>query len=273
MHCLISSKDNYQRWKAILHIPMQLHEFPFDQQVIRMRINSWAWAKDSMQVDWINSDESIRAMSEMLHELVEWKPTETLSLRQHDVWDSGDERWVSAFTLYIPLRRLTGFYFNNIMTMGFMLSILGLATCFISPDLISDRLVYSVTLLLAAIAFNFVVSDYVPKANYGNYMTEFFLVTYVFLGLEVLETVVNNLIVRFQNDGVPNSASHILDWCTIGVLGFMQFCYFFRILYLAKFRRHGRPNYDGEEVETCCSKCCCCCCSHGDEELELKKWR
>lgn len=150
---------------------MKLHDFPFDQQVIKMRINSWAWGKDSMVVDCVNPDASLMAMSEQLHELVEWTPVETLSIRQHDFWDPCDERWVSAMTVYIPLRRLTWFYISNIFAMGFMLSLLGLAACFISPDLIADRLVYTVTLLLAAIAFNFVVSDYLPKANYGNYLT------------------------------------------------------------------------------------------------------
>ena len=267
--------DNYQRWKAKLHVPMSLHEFPFDQQIIRMRIASWAWGKDSMVIESITTDEARAQMSRSLNTLVEWKPIENLSIRQHDIWEAADDRFISALTVYIPIRRINGFYLNNVVSMGALMSFIGLGVMFEDPLDIGHRLELAFTLLLAAVAFNFVISEYIPKVSYSNYMTEMFMIIYIFMGVEVVETVATNLIVRFKGDGDPKKApfSYTLDWITIGCLLGLQLLYMLRILYLAKWRRRPPPNYDDLPYRSCCN----CCYSKPNhqityDDLPDKKW-
>lgn len=249
--------NNYQRWKAVLHVPMQLQEFPFDQQIIRFRIASWAWGKDSMVIENVTSDDARASMTKQLHHLVEWKPIENLSIREHEFWDYSDERWMSAVTIYIPLRRVVGFYLNNIISMGALIAFIGVAVLFEDPVNISNRLELAFTLFLAAVAFNFVIAEYLPKVSYSNYMTEFFMTIYVLMGIEVVETVAANLIVRFKGDGDTKKAPFALtlDWITIGVLLGLQLLYLLRIMYLAKWRSRPPPNYDNLPYRGCCSCC------------------
>jgi hypothetical protein len=256
---------------------MKLQEFPFDQQVIRLRIASWAWSKGSMQVENITKDEARHIMTDKLHTLVEWKPTEQLSIRQYDFWDAGDERWTSALAVYIPLRRVYGFYLNNIISMGFLISLIGIAVLFVSPDDLAGRLELTITLLLAAIAFAFVTAEYLPKVSYSNYMSEFFMMVYIFMGLEVVESVVANLIVRFKGKGDVSKAyaAIILDWTSIAVLGAAHLIYLLRILYIAKWRHRPPPDYEGLPYESCCRTRCCsgCCCAYETKKvLKDKKW-
>ena len=272
---MMMTEDNYQRWKAELHVPMALHEFPFDQQMIRMRIASWAWGNDSMVIESITTDESRAQMTKSLNALVEWKPTENLSIRHHDVWEAADDRFLSCLTVYIPLRRVNGFYLNNIVSMVALISFIGVSVLFEDPSNVSSRLELAFTLLLAAVAFNFVISEYIPKVSYANYMTEIFMVTYIFLGVEVVETVASNLIVRFKGGGDPKKApfAYTLDWITIGTLLGLQLLYLLRIVYLAKWRRRPPPNYDDLPYRSCCN----CCYSNPNEPLTFddlpdKKW-
>ena len=70
---------------------------------------------------------------------------------------------------------------------------------FIKPKDLESRLTISIVVFLSLIAYNFVVSDDLPKIGYLTFMDSFILVSYIFAGIPTIQTVL--VTYSEQNDG------------------------------------------------------------------------
>ena len=63
----------------------------------------------------------------------------------------------------------------------------GASTCGVPLVELADRQGISLTLMLTAVAFKFVMSSYVPPTSYLTYMDKYMLLAFVYLTLTVVE--------------------------------------------------------------------------------------
>jgi len=145
-------------------------------------------------------------------------------------------------------RRYTGFYLKNICLLVFIicydllqslpccrsltssalsLAIMSWAIFIIPPDILNDRLQVSITLFLALVAFNFVISEIIPKISYSTKLSQYFIANYTFLMLNGMESVVSFLIFKYY----ALSAALYLDWAAIAVFAITSSLYSLVFIY------------------------------------------
>ena len=76
----------------------------------------------------------------------------------------------SHFEVHIVVLRLWGYYIKKIMSTVYLIVAMSWSVYFIEPSEVADRIAISTTLGLTAIAFNFVVSDALPRIPYMTSM-------------------------------------------------------------------------------------------------------
>lgn len=111
-----------------------------------------------------------------------------------------DKSESSAGTIYprcnfvILLQRKAGYYIYNVCLPLAVLTLLGPASCFIEADGTSmgtaDRLSVTLTLLLTAVAYKFVVASSLPQVSYQTLLDFYVLVCFFLLVVNVVENVV-----------------------------------------------------------------------------------
>ena len=106
------------------------------------------------------------------------------------------------------MNRKPKFYFGNIVFPNFLI----VGGCFgafvINRDEVADRLSVTVTLMLAAVAFRFVVSEYLPRVSYLTYMDYYLLTGFVSLVLLIFENAFAG-----SSRLTPEQADSMDDWC------------------------------------------------------------
>ena len=75
----------------------------------------------------------------------------------------------------IDITRNPGFYYYNVILPVGLLTMLSFLVFLLPPDTVGDRLAVSVTLYLALIAFQFVLTEYIPPTAYQTKMHSFIL--------------------------------------------------------------------------------------------------
>ena len=117
--------------------------------------------------------------------------------------------------LMIRLRvdRKPEFYFGNIVLPNFLI----VAGCFsaypVPRDEVADRLSVTVNLMLAAVAFRFVVETMLPKVNYLTLMDYYLLVGFIALTLLIGENAVAGI------SALPDDVSIAIDWASAILFG------------------------------------------------------
>lgn len=115
-----------------------------------------------------------------LHPRVRMHCTQTKSC------DSSTSTVRPQLVLSISISRCSSYFFWNIEALMFLLTLMGGAT-FACERSAADRLGLSLTLVLTAVAFKFVISADLPKISYLTLLDKYVLGCFVFLALVVLE--------------------------------------------------------------------------------------
>jgi len=90
----------------------------------------------------------------------------------------------------ISLKRNVTFYMQKIIALQVLISLLLFPFFALPNEDLNDRLANTLTLLLAAIAFNLTVAGELPKISYSSLLDYFFQLNYCFLGLTAFSHLV-----------------------------------------------------------------------------------
>ena len=161
-------------------------------------------------------------LNNKLKEYPEWMPSE---LKQFD--QKFAVRMISSITEYellepwvdfsttqplsirLRVNRLPAYYFGNIIFPNFLI-VAGCFSAFVIPrEDIADRLSVTVTLMLAAVAFRFIVSTMLPKVSYLTIMDYYLLVGFVALILMIAENAIVGI------PALDESGAAIDLWCAL----------------------------------------------------------
>jgi len=208
-HGIVST---YQKYRGYMTVPMDLHQFPFDQQVVSVKIYSNVWGDDCLTLKNFTKPESIEAMTTNGGKMKEW-----LLLKKPDIYESKyfnveDQRDVSQLIVDFQYKRKTGFYVQNIVILVMMIQIMGWSIFFCPQENVDSRSSITITLFLAAVAFNFIVVGVTPRISHSTYLSRYFFSTYAVIVAEVVESVIASLIQKSNPE-----AAQIFDWVCLAV--------------------------------------------------------
>lgn len=226
----------YQRFRGCLHQELELHKFPFDQQVIRIRFGSTLFSADDVALIDRTDPQVLVSFGNCVDSLHEWALNGEPQIKCFNVFNAEDRRDISYVELSIPVRRRTSYYVSTVFLSVFFLEVIFWWTFIINPDTLNDRLGLCITCYLALVAFNFVVAETLPKISHTTYLSIFFLINYAVIGLCAVESGISFLIDRYLPVDGFNTAK-IIDWTFMGCIAVAQSAVMIFFMVLAR-RRH-----------------------------------
>ncbi len=189
------------RYTGTFHSRMDLHDFPFDEQIITLSLESQNETADEMVYfvqpvkGGVVMDVQNRAVplpwnaifNQEIH-LPEWTIT-GVDVRELKIpYYGGTERY-SRLTYEVKIARKIGYYVWKIMSVLVMLVILSWVIFLIAPADIGNRMAVAITLFLAAVAFAYVVGTLIPRVSYLTLLDKYTLGCYMLLFLAPLESL------------------------------------------------------------------------------------
>ena len=191
-----------QRFIGTISAPMDLHNFPFDQQKFRIQFESFHWKADDCELLMLprqsfqtqpNKDagESWLTMSNDVR-LSEWM-IDAIEVAEKMVHYAFEDRIYSQVVVSVSISRNYGYYISKLMSVLLLIVIMCWIVFLIPAEYLSDRMSIVVTLFLSAVAFNFVGSSSIPKVSYLTQFDKYMIACYVMIVATVIENLVSYL--------------------------------------------------------------------------------
>lgn len=144
-----------------LHQPYELRKFPFDRHFLNIRISSLYLTKDVVFIPY--------AGKECLTEtnfLAAWRmPPKPLDIVIDPVPDKPGYHFPRA-TVRCKIERASEYYLWNVSLVLFLIGLLCAVSMVFEPDELGDRLSVTLTMVLTAVAFKFVVQQDLPNVRF-----------------------------------------------------------------------------------------------------------
>ena len=183
-----------RQYRGTIRFPMNLRHFPFDIQNFKLELKS-KWNVDYLQYHNFTSEKEIDRMTSLVR-LNEWEKISSFYVHSEIVENIVEGISYSHLIAEIPIKRNTNYYLQKIISLQVLISLLLFPFFALPYEDLNDRLANTLTLLLAAIAFNFTVVGELPKISYTSSLDYFFNFNYLFLGV----TALSHFIIYFVND-------------------------------------------------------------------------
>lgn len=158
------SHDGNIFWPPIVKLrsscEMDITYFPFDDQICKMKMGSWAY--DGFQVDVLNRSTNIDLTNYV--ENGEWELIDTKSVRNVVRYSCCIEPFPDV-TFTIHIRRRTTYYMYNVIIPSVMLSSLALLGFWLHPDG-GEKVTLGLTVLLALSVFMLLIAENTPATSF-----------------------------------------------------------------------------------------------------------
>ena len=196
------------RFHGTFAAPMDLHDFPFDHQVLPIEIESLGLTSRQMVLRYPRHQGQARGSSTQLEpedllgsgvRLPEWK-IEGIQVRELDNYYNFMNASYSRYRIEILVSRRSGFYVWKVIVIEAMILVLSWVVFLMDAGEIGNRSAVAVTLLLATVAFSYVVSGITPRVSYLTLLDWFLLGCFSLIFLSALETVVVYFLQRRGKD-------------------------------------------------------------------------
>ncbi len=192
------------RFHGTFAAPMDLHDFPFDHQVLPVEVESLQYTARQVAFHYPGHGRQEQGWSTMLKQeellgsgvrLPEWK-IEAVQVRELEKYYNFMDARYSRYRIEILVSRRSGFYVWKVIVIEAMILVLSWVIFLMDAGEIGNRSAVSVTLLLATVAFSYVVSGITPRVSYLTLLDWFLLGCFGLIFLSMLETVVVYLLHR-----------------------------------------------------------------------------
>ncbi|MFL6260263.1 MAG: hypothetical protein ACJ76Y_11175 [Thermoanaerobaculia bacterium] len=197
--------------------PMDLRDFPFDRQVLPIYVESAANIEDlafdggmetkargDSEKGWPADPRNV--LSDRVR-LPEWD-IEEIRVRHTPEYYGFIDQTFSRFRIEIHVARRPGFYVWKIIAIEALLVILSWIVFFLDPGNLGDRSTVAVTLLLATVAFSYVVGGITPRTAYLTLLDDFLLGSFFVIFLAAAECVI---VFRLHRRGGGEKATKAID--------------------------------------------------------------
>jgi hypothetical protein len=204
------------RFHGTFAAPMDLHDFPFDHQVLPVEVESLGLTARQMVFSYPGNRHEGRGWTvpqkteEVLGNSVrlpEWK-IEGIQVRERDMYYKFMDASYSRYRIEVMVSRRSGFYVWKVIAVEAMIVVLSWLVFLMDAGEIGNRSAVAVTLLLATVAFSYVVSGITPRISYLTLLDWFLLGCFVLIFLSALETA---LVYLLQRRGTSSAVTARID--------------------------------------------------------------
>ena len=194
-------------FEGVLPVPLILNDFPFDNQYIPIELEAEveSSAQVSMTIGFGYDFQQENFIDRFYNS--EWTMGQSNGIQNANIKDDWTGEYKQVILVWFEIIREGSYYIYKLILPITFLIILSWMVFFIKPKDLESRLTISIVVFLSLIAYNFVVSDDLPKIGYLTFMDSFILVSYIFAGIPTIQTVL--VTYSEQNDGT--FARGILD--------------------------------------------------------------
>ena len=154
--------------------PMELFWFPLDKQPLKVMVQAGWQLQPKDESVWLMKNRegnSIVAHSRFVQRN-QYKIAEELIFHEtvSDASESATELTYSKLEIQTTVYRKPGFWFWNIIVPNFIIAMTMLSSYAVEANELADRCGITVTVLLALVAFRYVISDRMPEISYSTLM-------------------------------------------------------------------------------------------------------
>lgn len=173
---------------------MRLNRFPFDQQTLDIRLESFLWNANELRLVAVENPDKARQHVSGTLGLKGWSfVASSLGVSSHD-YPTGDT--YSSFVSRMVVQREPWFYMWSVVFPLVLVTFFALTCFFWDQESIGERIAQVLTCLLTVTAQSLVVSGDLPKISYFTPVDYAFLLTYAIL----LIVAVESIYVKFLNE-------------------------------------------------------------------------
>jgi len=191
--------------EALLRANLDYRHFPFDEQVLPVHVESFAWNKN---VIIFETDDENTGFDPSF-DLPEWRVEEATSVVS-EVTRPRDPEPFSRMTFNILIKRKSGFYVWKIFLPLFIIVAISWVTFWMNEEMLGRRAGVSVTGILTVIAYQFVVAGFLPKLSYLTALDKVMLASIVLIALTL---VVSIAVDRLRSRVSPEAALRVDKTC------------------------------------------------------------
>ena len=204
------------RIRAVCSTEMNLRQFPFDAQTLSIVMESAEHEAD--EVELVPFEDAGCGLSEhvkQMRERSEWSAEDTTATSKHHTLEF-DGSCYSRFIADIVIIRQVGFYAKKVNLIIMLITAMNWSVYFLHPtDDVADRIGISSTLALTAVAFQFAISDSLPKVPYLTRMDKYMNYCFLNIALSVPLSIITyriDLSATISPDTVQ-----AVDWAFLGI--------------------------------------------------------
>lgn len=189
-----------------------LDKFPLDTQQIQVLVESfWPKKKVTLIRDPKMQDAMLEKTVRNIH-LPQWRVNKIFfDVATHTLLSEADTPYSRA-RFQMTIERRAGFYFWKIMIPLIMIVIISWSVFWMGSENFNGQMSVSITCVLAVIAFNYVISDDLPKIPYLTLLDLLVLVAYIAVFLSAMENMVVNVLFREGRDALAERIDRVSRW-------------------------------------------------------------
>jgi hypothetical protein len=188
-----------ERFSVTLEAHYDLLHFPFDTQVLEIEIESLAWSEQYLL---FHQEEDIIGFRSDF-ELAEWH-TSDVETHLESVREIRDRHAFSEFIMLITVERLLGFYIWRLMLPMVIIVALSWSVFWMKDDDLSNRLMVSFTGILTVVAYQFIISDTLPRIPYITFLDAVITFSFFMMALTIVENIIVYILDKGENKSWAN---------------------------------------------------------------------
>ncbi len=199
--------DYQARFNVELEAHFDLRQFPFDQQHLEVEIESFAWDNEYLVLH--QEEDKIGFSTEF--QIPEWeiKRVDSVIAEKQEV---RDRKPFSEFVMEIEVSRLSSYYQWKILLPLVILVAISWSVFWMIGDGLADRMSVSLTGLLTIVAYQFVVSDGLPKVSYFTLMDGILTLSFVMMALTIMQNIYVNTLYLHEKEAAAANWDKICRW-------------------------------------------------------------
>jgi len=192
---------------AVLAADFNLHAFPFDNQDLKLKLQSFDWAGDTLT--FLKQDGVIGFSQEF--RIPEWYVTD-IKEEIGSKKEIRDQNEFSEFVATIHVKRDPGVYVTKVMFPLGIIILITMVIFWMEAGSFEDRLGASMTGLLTAVAYQFIASQNLPKHVYNTYLDSFVFLSFLIIIFGIGESALVKWQVANNKEEQAQRTDQIARW-------------------------------------------------------------
>jgi len=187
----------YIEWEATFYDSIDLKRFPFDRQSMNIGVRFMDFEKEKdLKVMFYDEQVKIHfASSATSHE---WHIAP--SIEHYGMRYDKDHGGPTSLEVRFRIERIPTFYVRQVVLPLFLVVLLGWTSSTVDLMDVSSRLGVSLTLLLTAVAFKYIVAEFLPRVPYTTYLDAYVLMNFSMLFFGAMEQAIVKVISDHNGD-------------------------------------------------------------------------